>query len=124
MEYLSLPFSLDKGYLNKVDLYESISFSVGLILSTRIGSIAFEPGYGCEIWDKEFSDMQSTNRGDIRASVRHAIGKYEKRLHHVSVSMENVDVKSGRPLGIVIKVSGKFDEDGKEKKFEEIFATG
>ncbi len=124
MEYLSLPFSLDKGYLKKVDLYDSIANSVGLILSTRIGSIPFEPGYGCEIWEKEFSDMQSTNRGDIRAGVRNAIGKYEKRLHHVSVSMENVEVRSGRPLGIVIKVSGKFDEDGKEKRFEETFTTG
>jgi phage baseplate assembly protein W len=124
MEYLSLPFSLDRGYLKKADLYESIAFSVGLILSTRIGSIAFEPGYGCQIWEKEFSDMQSANRGDIRANVRNAIGKYEKRLHHVSVSMENVEIKSGRPMGIVIKVSGKFDEDGKEKKFEETFTTG
>jgi len=124
MDYLSLPFSLDKGYFKKVDLYDSIACSVGLILSTRIGSIPFEPGYGCEIWEKEFSDMQSTNRGDIRAGVRNAISKYEKRLHHVSVSMENVEIKSGRPLGIVIKVSGKYDEDGKEKKFEEVFTTG
>ena len=124
MEYLSLPFALDKGYLNKVDLYESISYSVGLILSTRIGSIPFEPGYGCDIWDKEFSDLYSSNRGDIRASVRNAISKYEKRLHHVSVSMEKVDSNSRRPLGLVIKVSGKYDEDGKEKKFEETFATG
>jgi len=124
MEYLSLPFALDKGYLKKVDLYESISYSVGLILSTRIGSIPFEPGYGCDIWDREFSDLYSSNRGDVRASVRNAISKYEKRLHHVSVSMEKVDTNSRRPLGLVIKVSGKYDEDGKEKKFEETFATG
>jgi phage baseplate assembly protein W len=124
MEYLSLPFALEKGYLSKVDLYESISYSVGLILSTRIGSIPFEPGYGCDIWDREFSDLYSSNRGDIRASVRNAISKYEKRLHHVSVSVENIDTNSRRPMGLVIKVSGKYDEDGKEKKFDETFATG
>lgn len=124
MEYLALPFALSEGYINKVDLYESISYSIGLLLSTRRGSMPFDPEYGCEIWEKEFSDLYTANKADVRGSIRNAIDTYEKRLYNVSVSLGSVEASPSHALGIVVKVSGNFREEGEEKKFEETFKIG
>ena len=124
MEYLSLPFVLKKGYLQKTDLYESISFSVGLILSSRPGSIPFSPEYGCNIWEREYSDFYAANKSDIRTGIRNAIGKFEKRLHHVSVSLEASGSGARWMFGIKVKIIGKYDDRGEENKFEEVYTTG
>jgi phage baseplate assembly protein W len=124
MDYLCLPFVLRDGYLEKADLFKSISYSVGLILSSRRGSMPFDPAFGCDIWDKEFSDLYSTNKADIRAGIRNAIDKYEKRLYNVSVMVVSIDSTSHDALGLTVKVSGNFREDGEEKKFEETFRVG
>jgi len=124
MKYLALPLILRKGHFKKTDLHSSISSSVGLILSTRPGSIPFEPEFGCDIWDKEFSDFFSTNRSDVQGSVRKAIGKYEKRLFNVSASLTNVQTAPGHPLGIAVKVIGNYQDGDDKKRFEEIFRVG
>jgi phage baseplate assembly protein W len=124
MEYLSLPFVLRDGYLSKTDLRQSITFSIGLILSTRPGALPFEPGYGCNIWEKEFTDLQSTSKADIRASLRNAIDLYEKRLYNVSVSF--VSVENGAPhlLGLTVKVTGNFRDGDDEESFEANYHLG
>jgi phage baseplate assembly protein W len=106
MEYLSLPFVLREGYLDRANLLDSITVSVGLLLSTRRGSMPFNPEYGCDIWEKEFSDLYAANKADIRASLRNAIDKFEKRLYNVSVSF--VAASDDRPLslGLVVRVKG------------------
>ena len=121
MDYLGLPFALKNGYLNKTDLYRSLAHSVGLIISSRQGSIPFEPDYGCIIWEKEYSDLYSANRSDLRASIRNAIDKFEKRLYNVSVSLSDIDSSGMHPLGLTIKVSGYYKENDEERKFEETF---
>jgi phage baseplate assembly protein W len=77
MDYLALPHVLREGYLDRANLLESLTYSIGLILCTRIGTMPFEADYGCEIWDREFSDLYTANKGDIRANLRMAIDKYE-----------------------------------------------
>jgi phage baseplate assembly protein W len=124
MEYLSLPLALKNGYLKKADIRESISFSIGLILSTRLGSIPFDPDYGCDVWEKEFSDLYTVNKSDIRASIRNAINKYEKRLHHVSVTLESIGESSQHALGLAVKVTAMYNDQGEEKRFQETFALG
>jgi phage baseplate assembly protein W len=118
MEYIPLPFSLRNGYLTKADLRESLTFSVGLILSSRTGVMPFDPEFGCIIWEKEFTDLQTANKGDIRSALRNAIDKYEKRLYNVSVSFTNLDTNFISTLGIDVKVSGYYKEGDEEKKFE------
>jgi phage baseplate assembly protein W len=118
MDYLALPFVLREGYLDRSSLLESLTYSIGLILSTRIGTMPFEPEFGCAIWDREFSDLYSANKGDIRSSLRVAIDKYEKRLYNVSVSFAGLEEHGLGTLGIVVKVSGNYlDENGEELKF-------
>jgi|WetSurMetagenome_2_1015567.scaffolds.fasta_scaffold61499_2 phage baseplate assembly protein W len=126
MEYLALPFVLREGYLDRGNLEESITFSVGLILSTRPGAMHFDPEYGCDIWDKEYSDLYTANKADIRASLRNAIDRSERRLYNTSISFINEAEATGQELsGMVVRVTGNYrDEDGEERKYEQSFHLG
>jgi phage baseplate assembly protein W len=124
MEYLALPFVLREGYLAKATLEQSITFSLGLLLSTRTGTIPFLPEFGCGIWEKEFSDLYTANKADIRASLRNAIDKFEKRLYNVSLSFVNMSTDSAHVLGMAVKVGGYYREDNEEKKYEATFDLG
>ena len=95
------------------------------MLSTRPGMLPFAPEYGCEIWEKEFSDIVVANKAEIRANLRNAIDKFEKRLYNVSVSFVGMNTAKPRALGIVVKVSGNYrDEQGEEQKFEASYSLG
>ena len=124
MEYLTLPLTLRKGYLKRTGLKVSISNSIGLILSTRPGSVPFNPEYGCDLWDREFSDFYSANRSDVQGSVRKAIGRHERRLFNVSVTLQNIETAPGHPLGIAVKVIGNYQDGEDKKRFEEVFRVG
>ena len=118
MKFLSLPFTLKSGFLETADLRESLTCSIGLIISCRTGTMPFDPEYGCSIWDKEFSDMLTANKSDIRSTLRNAIGLYEKRLFNVSVSFINLEAGVRQNLGISVKVSGYYRDGDEEKRFE------
>jgi phage baseplate assembly protein W len=124
MDYLALPFVLRDGYLERASLQESITFSVGLLLSTRQGMMHFDRDYGCDIWNKEFSDLYAANKADIRASLRNAINKYEERLYNVSVSFVSVEDTAPHSLGLAVKVSGNYKDGTEEKKFEASYTLG
>ena len=124
MDYLSLPFVLRDGYLDKASLLESITYSVGLLLSTRQGMMHFDTEYGCDIWTKEFSDLYAANKADVRASLRNALNKYEERLYNVSVSFVNVDDNSPHSLGLAVKVNGNYKDGNKEKTFKASYVLG
>lgn len=124
MEYLALPLVLRDGYFRRASLHDSISYSIALILSTHAGQMPFDPEYGCAIWEKEYSDIYSTDKGEIRAGLRNAIGKYEKRLYDVSVNFSVADRKSAQNLGIVVKVSGLYMDGKEELKFEAAYNLG
>jgi phage baseplate assembly protein W len=122
MEYLRLPYQAKKGYLNRGDRHQSIIDSVGLILSTRMGRIGFLPDYGSEIWEREYGDIFSANKADIRSALRNAIDRYEKRLYNLSISFSPSDQEAAARLGMVVKVTGNFrDDDDEERKFETVY---
>ena len=124
MKHLALPFVLRDGHLDSADLHESITYSIGLLLSTRQGMMAFNPSYGCDIWEKEFSDLYSANKADIRASLRNAIDQHEKRLYNVSVSFVGVSNSGSHTLGMAVKVSGYYKDGEKEKSFSADYMLG
>ncbi|MCX6826248.1 MAG: GPW/gp25 family protein [candidate division Zixibacteria bacterium] len=125
MEYISLPFVLREGYLTRANLEDSITYSVGLLLSTRAGMIPFNPDFGCDIWEKEYSDLYTANKSDVRASLRNAIDKFEKRLYNVSVSFVPVSDNAPHILGMAVKVSGNYrNENSEEQKYEGTFYLG
>ncbi|MCP4550274.1 MAG: GPW/gp25 family protein [bacterium] len=119
-----MPFALRRGFLKKSDLYDSIYNSIGIILSTRKGTLPFDMEFGCDLWDREYSDLFMVNRSDVQGSVRNAINKYEPRLSNVSVSLIRVDTGPNHPLGVSVKVIGNYREDKDEKRFEETFNVG
>lgn len=119
-----MPFILRDGYLQRCSLEESITYSIGLILSTRIGTIPFNRDYGCDIWDKEYSDLYTANKADIRGGLRNAIDKFEKRLYNVSVSFISADDSNPHTIGIAVKVTGNYREGTEERKYEATFNLG
>ncbi|MFQ6009404.1 MAG: GPW/gp25 family protein [Candidatus Zixiibacteriota bacterium] len=121
---MSLPLTLSEGYLPRADLKESITYSIGLLLSTRVGTMPFNPEFGCDIWDKEYSDLYTISKADIRASLRNAIDKFEKRLYNVSVSFANIDDNAPHSLGMIVKITGNYLDGNEEKKFEASYALG
>lgn len=125
MEYLALPLVLRDGYLPRTNLMESMTYSIGLILCTRIGAMPFRQEFGCDLWDKEYSDLYTSNKADIRASIRNAISKYEKRLYNASVTFNYADKDSGaKILGIAVKVTGNYLDGKDEKKFVANYSLG
>ena len=124
MEYLALPFVLRKGYLGRAEVYDSIAQSIGLILSTRLNMLPFDNNYGCDIWDKEFSDVQTINKSDMRASFRNAISKYEKRLENVAVSFTALSDSKPHLIGMVAKVTGTYFDGKSKKRFEAGYNVG
>ena len=115
---------LRDGYFRRASIHDSISYALALILSTHPGQMPFDPEFGCAIWDKEYSDIYSSDKAEIRASLRNAIGKYEKRLYDVSVNFSVADRKSAKNLGIVVKVSGLYMDGKEEQKFEASYNLG
>ena len=125
MDYLSIPFELREDYLARSEsLRDSIGYSIGLLLSTRLGSMPFLQKFGCDIWEMEYGDLDSANKATIRATLRNAIAAFEKRLTDVSVSFTNVHGPTPHAIGLQVQVTGLFREDGEEKKFEGSFFLG
>jgi len=124
MEHLSLPLVLSEGYLARAELKDSIRETIGLILSTRLGTIPFNPSFGCDLWEKEYADLYAANKSDIRASLRNAIDKFEKRLYNVTVSFVMSGGSGQHPLGLTVKVSGNYMDNKEEAKFEASYALG
>lgn len=124
MEYIALPLILKNGYLDRTNLRDSLAFSVGMILCTREGSLPFERDYGCGIWEKEFSDVLTANKADIRSDLRNAIDRHERRLYNVSISLINKTDESNQAIGMAVKVVGNYKENGEERRFEEGYTLG
>jgi phage baseplate assembly protein W len=125
MDRLALPVSLRNGYLNRADsTEESIFHAVGLLLSTRIGQMDCIPDFGCDIWQMEFSDLEVANKGEVRASLRNAIDRFEPRLFNVTVSFTSRTDSASHVLGMSVKVAGNYRDDGEEKKFEASYSLG
>jgi len=125
MEYLAIPFELREDYLTRSgSMRDSIAFSLGLLLSTRLGSMPFLPEFGCNIWEMEYGDLDTANKAVVRATLRNAIAAFEKRLTDVSVSFASVSGTTPHAIGINVRVSGLYREDGEQKKFESSFFLG
>ncbi|MFH1686356.1 MAG: GPW/gp25 family protein [bacterium] len=124
MEYLGLPLKLRDGYLTSVDLQESITHSIGLIISARLGLMPWYPEFGCAIWDREYADLLTTNRAEMRSSLRNAIAKFERRIYNLSVSVSPEESRLAQVLGMKVRVTGNYKDGKEEKKFEFSYDLG
>jgi phage baseplate assembly protein W len=73
-------------------LDESIQQNVYLLITTPFRSVRFDVGYGCEVWEGDFSASNESNDArwtdQIQASVLRAIRTYEPRLERIEVLVE------------------------------------
>ena len=93
-------------------------------MSSRPGALPFDPIFGCDVWEKEFSDLYSANKAELRSSLRNSIDRYEKRLYNVSVTLVSVTDNRREALGMAVQVTGNYREDGEERKFEASYHLG
>jgi len=124
MGNLSIPLILKDGHFATASIEDSIICSIALILCTRIGQLPFAPDYGCSIWDREFTDLETSNKSDVRGSLRNAIEAHEKRLQDVAVAFSNVADGSPHILGLFVKVRGTYLADEEEHQFDASFRLG
>ncbi len=119
-EYLRVPLTLAKGSLSKISLRESIYQFIALIIASRMGSLPFDPAFGCHIWDAEYTYLSAKDKGDIRSNIREAINSYEGRLRNVSVDVRKsiVDRRKNKAC-LVATVKGEFIEEGEKRSFSE-----
>ena len=124
MELLSLPLLPDAGHFPRTALDRSIVYSIGLILTSRLGMMPFLPDYGCDLWEREFTDLPTANKANIRASLRNSIDTHERRLYNVSVSFSEAQTSSGNALGLLVRVTGNYRDGAEEKKLQADFHVG
>ena len=117
-DYLSLPLALEEGHFPRCGLKESLVNSVTLIISTRVGQLPFLREFGCMLWEREFSDLHTASKADVRASIRNAIAVHEPRLYNVDVVFSEGDTRQPRRIGLTVKVSANYQEDGVEKMLD------
>lgn len=98
--------------------------SIGLLLSTRKGQLPFDSEYGSVLWDREYADIQTSNKSELRSGLRDAIQKYEKRLSSVVVSFEAPTETGQRGFGVAVKVTGEYSDNGSLRPFEAVYQLG
>ena len=101
--YYQLPLRLDQIILKKrhglCSLTDSIAQNLHLILSTYRGEASFSEDFGCSVWDEEFNIQLNLRwKEDLCDSLKHAIGKFEKRLNLLDVkgSLEEHNERIGK----------------------------
>ena len=69
---------------------ESIACHLHLLLTTTKDEFPPDPGYGCEVWDNEFSTVQATAvwLDRLAQDIKDLVIRYEGRLNNVEVKVE------------------------------------
>ncbi|WP_128548705.1 GPW/gp25 family protein [Larkinella soli] len=91
--YYTLPMDfesiLERRQHPQCSLKESIHQHLYLLLVTHFGEARYDPSYGCELWESDFSLMSQLKWKDvIRESFEQSIARYEPRLTQVKVRVE------------------------------------
>lgn len=98
--YYKLPISISRFFtegnhrLVQCSEADSIDNFIGLLLRTCPGEHAFDPQFGCRIWELDFENVFSRSKWEDRFTqyIRDAILKNEKRIKDVNVRIKVRDV--------------------------------
>lgn len=71
------------------NLGTSIAQNIFLLISARYGEHRFDPGFGCEIWEKDFETITNASlwQEQVNKSVVKSLRRYERRLEQVDVDV-------------------------------------
>jgi phage baseplate assembly protein W len=76
-----------RGTIGTSSGYDNIRDSIMMITSTRKGTRAGFPDYGCDVVGRIFDHMDEFTETIIKQDLVDAIAKYEKRVKVVSVQL-------------------------------------
>jgi len=119
-----------------MQLKDSVDDFLELLITSHLGEYKHDIGFGFEIWEKEFENIQIEKfnthnfpRQDLERSLASKIEKYEPRIRNVRVEIMYVhkDVFKGKQIKyfVNIGVQGQLDNktrDDYDKSFQ--FAMG
>jgi phage baseplate assembly protein W len=73
------------GEISLVGGETEIEQAILIVLRTAPGQRAMRPEFGCELHDLVFMPNNSDTAGRVRRAVRQALGRWEPRIHVLSV---------------------------------------
>lgn len=91
--YYTLPLSysrlMEQQEHPRCELKESVAQYIHLVATTYLGECRFDASFGCSIWDYDFINAMTDVklRDTLKKSLLEAIGKNEKRLNKLEVSV-------------------------------------
>ena len=113
---LQLSGLMEGNELPTLDLRDSISKNLELIIMTRFGEHRHDPSFGCEIWDLDFELIVSARLWEekLRQSLLKSITDHESRLSNIDISVAITDIEQYNSLRKFVEI----------KKRVEILITG
>ena len=97
--YYKIPFDFknffEKNEFKKINLQESISQFIGMIITTTFGEYKYDNEFGSEIWETDFDHLTNINilKERIKNSLFEKIIHYEKRLSNIEVQLNIIENK-------------------------------
>lgn len=95
-------FSVATYQLNLSESEENINQSIDLILTTKNGERCFEPGFGSNLKEFFFRQMDETLKGEMIEAVKTALLDNEPRITVTGVDVEFADLQAGL-INIIIR---------------------
>lgn len=92
------------GEVRMITAIEDIEKSLRTIVSTRRGERVMRPKFGCDLGDKVFENLNSTQLNDIRKRIEEAILLYEPRIDIKKLELNTDNVLEGKLLILLIYV--------------------
>jgi len=92
------------GEVRMITAIEDIEKSLRTIVSTRRGERVMRPKFGCDLGDKVFENLNSTQLNDIRKRIEEAILLYEPRIDIKKLELNTENVLEGKLMILLIYV--------------------
>lgn len=114
--YFSKPFKFDTlfrhgGCLKEVDLIDSITQHLELLLFTGFGEHFFNRNYGCEVWDLDFELINNINLWEkqVSESLLKTIADNEPRLVELRIDLKRKQTERSNLLAQAFEVRNRLD---------------
>ena len=97
-EFYQIPINfetiLERKEIKRINLKNSISQYIRLIISTHFGEFESDKDFGCLIWEDEFNlnSNHMAYKESLKLFLKDLIGKYENRLKNINVDIDFLQV--------------------------------
>ncbi len=118
--YLELPLQFDGTKFKSTSLFDSIVKNVAAIISTPMGSVTCDPGFGTRQLspDKPLTELGSIKE-DLARTIMEAMERNEPRLEKVNVKVHGGPKPDKSGLApLKIEITGEIAATGKSFRLE------